>query len=65
MTGTELLIEAMESFGESEPSAVIVVYVSDDGFMKYKSNINSTCMKIGMLEFAKECVTRKAFADGD
>lgn len=64
-TGTELLIETMELFSESEPSAVIVIFVAEDGFMKYKSNIDSTCMKIGMLEFAKECVVRTAFENGD
>lgn len=65
MTATELLIETMESFSEAEPSSIIVVFVAADGFMKYKSNIDSTCMKIGMLEFAKECVVKRSFEDGD
>ena len=62
---TQLLIEALEQFGQAEPSHVLVIFLSDDGNIHYKSNFDGTCMKLGMIDTVKEIVLRRAFQRED
>lgn len=52
MTGTELLIEILERFGESEPTSVLVVWGNENDDICMKSNCLSTAT-IGLAEYAK------------
>ena len=60
---TELLVEVMESFSDAEPSSMLIIYTDEKGMLQYRSNIDSTSMKIGMLEFAKQIILDRAFKD--
>lgn len=60
-SATGVLIKAMEEFGQSEPTSVLVIFVCEDGCIKYSSNIDSTAMKLGMLDMTRELIMRRAF----
>ena len=61
-SATHVLIRTMEEFGQSEPTAVLVIFVCEDGSVKYSSNIDGAMMKLGMLEFAKALVLNRVFS---
>ena len=58
MTGTDVLIKAMEEFGNSEPTAVMVVFSSQNGDMDILSNC-SQLTTIGLAEYAKDRCLRQ------
>lgn len=61
MTGSEVLINTLEDFGQIEPTEVIVIYTNANGDLVYRSNIEGTSMKIGMLTMALEVIKRRCF----
>lgn len=48
MTGTELMLCALESFGEHEPDKVVIVWTSQKGAVLMMSNARR-CEALGML----------------
>lgn len=53
MTGTEMLINVMEKFGQhGEPEAVLVVWTDTSGDVCIKTNCGHT-HTVGMAEYAK------------
>ncbi len=63
-TATEVLVEAMESFGESEPEVVLVLYTNAEGNLVWKTNTDSIAMKLGMMMYAEACMLNRIFKDG-
>lgn len=60
-SATNVLIRTMEEFGQSEPTSVLIIFVCEDGSVKYSSNIDGATTKLGMLDFAREIILRRAF----
>ena len=60
---TEVMISTMEEFGNAEPSDLLILFIAADGMLYYRSTIDSTCLKVGMLEMARQIITRKCFGE--
>ena len=61
MTGTEMLINVMEKFGQhGEPEAVLVVWTDTNGDVCIKSNCGHT-HTVGMAEYAKHFALQVLF----
>ena len=57
-TATEVVIKTLETFGESEPEDVLVLFTNADGNLVWRSNIASVSMRIGMLRVAEHAMFR-------
>ena len=62
-TATEVLA-AMESFGESEPEVVIILYTNAEGNLVWNTNTDSIAMKLGMMRYAEAGMLNKIFKEG-
>lgn len=51
-TASQLLIEVMEGFGESEPRGILVLYTNEAGELNITANVGRS-ESIGLLEIAK------------
>lgn len=58
-SATEVLVAALESFGESEPEAVMVLFTNEAGELRWRSNIDSVCMRLGMLRYADAAMVKR------
>lgn len=56
-----MLIRGMEEFGEDEPLAGMLVYITKSGNMKWSTNCN-TVLAVGMCETAKVGLLRNGLA---
>ncbi len=56
----DVMMVCLEDFGKSEPRAVLVIYVNDDGDLCTSSSSASLSLKIGMLEMAKDLMLHRA-----
>ena len=63
MSGTELLIEIMSRFSETEPRAVVVVWTDDSDSVNMKTNSIGCTQAIGLMEYAKHNALRGIFRD--
>ena len=50
---SQVLIGTLEDFGQSEPTHILVIYINENGFLTYRSNIDSVTLRVGMCETAK------------
>lgn len=57
---TQILIEALEEFGEIEPKTLVLIYINEDGELILKRNANHTQL-IGMCDAGKEMGRRAIF----
>jgi hypothetical protein len=62
-TATEVLVESLESFGESEPETVIVLFTNQAGELKWRTNTDSVTEKLGMLKFMEAALLKIALSD--
>lgn len=51
-SGTQLLIEVMEEFGDCEPKHIVVVWTDQDGNLHTDANCGHTQL-VGLMEYAK------------
>lgn len=63
MTATETLIEILEKFSHDEPEAILVVWISEGGYVNFKSNCGNT-LAVGLARVAEQNVM-KAILDSD
>jgi hypothetical protein len=61
ITASELMIECLEKFGELEPEHAILIFTTKLGHVAYRSTDINVAVKLGMLEFAREMIVRRAF----
>lgn len=61
-TCTEVLMQAMEEFGESEAKAVVILFVDEAGDAVIMRNASNT-QTIGLCEYGKESAMRRIFQD--
>lgn len=59
-TPTELLMNCLEDFGESEPIHAIVIYTNSAGDLCWQSTSNQLSNRVGMLECAKHYMLDRA-----
>jgi hypothetical protein len=52
MTSTDLLMKAMEKFGDSEPVACLIIWTDINGDIQFASNSPMSHI-MGMCEYAK------------
>lgn len=64
MTATEVLIAAMEDFGECDPRSVMVIFTNAEDEVVCHSNVRR-CEGLGMLEVAREMVLKCVEATSD
>ena len=57
---TETLITCLEDFGADEPKDVIVIYTTKSGDIAWSSSVSNFSIKLGLLEFCKACILKKA-----
>lgn len=60
-SATATMIRAMEEFSVSEPKAVLIVFMCEDGSVKFSSNIDGPALKLGLLDFARAMILNRAF----
>jgi hypothetical protein len=58
---SELMIETLEKFGSMEPEHALVIYISKDGHIAYNSTGTSVALKLGLMDFVREMLMRRAF----
>jgi hypothetical protein len=63
MSATNLMILAMEDFGEIEPEAAVVIYRNSSGCVVFRSNAPPV-ESIGLLELAKATLIAGMLSDG-
>jgi hypothetical protein len=51
-TASELMIAVMGEFGQNEPEDILIIFTTESSSIAYRSNIENTCMRIGMIEVA-------------
>ena len=61
-TCTEVLMCAMESFGESELKAIVVLYVDEGGDVVILRNASHT-QTIGLCEYGRQIAIRHMFRE--
>jgi hypothetical protein len=54
-TASETLVHAMESFGDHEPGAILIIHTDVDGGVTLTGN-TSKCMALGLLESVKHMI---------
>lgn len=57
-TCTDILIETLEDFGQSEPQYVLIIFNDDEGNITIKGNPPAS-MAVGMTEYAKHSIIQK------
>ena len=49
---TQTMIDTLEVFQQSEPEAILILFLDEAGRLNYRSNIDSVALRIGMCEAA-------------
>ena len=57
ITATEIMVKAMEDFGQSEPNVLMVLYTTESGGVVCHSNAKRI-EAIGLLEVTKDMIMR-------
>lgn len=57
-TPTEMLVAALEKFGENEPLDALLIHTDERGMICWTSTSGSTSKMIGMLEVTKQFLLR-------
>ncbi len=52
MTSSELLIDALTKFGDSEPNGILIIWTDEDGNVQMTAN-TTYAHAMGMAEYAK------------
>jgi hypothetical protein len=54
---TDFMVRVMEEFAEDEPEYAMLITITKEGWLKWRSNIQSDTMRIGMCEMVKVAIT--------
>lgn len=57
-TPTEVMISALEQFGEDEPETLLILSLTKGGDLCWNSNTNRTAIKLGMVELYKQILVK-------
>jgi hypothetical protein len=57
MTPSEVLLQCLEQFGESEPRSVVVLWVAEDTTLRYVTSCAESTSLLGMLHGVVALVT--------
>lgn len=60
VSATELLMKVLENFGDSEARDLMIIFNDEDGNVSWHSNTDLISREIGLLEFTKAVILKRA-----
>lgn len=58
---SQVLIETLEKFQESEPTKILIIFVNEAGKINWNSNLNRVHDTLGLLETIKMLLLKRMF----